>query len=347
MDNTVCESFSDIITIRNEKLDLALQPVEKICMDPPTGVALTATPAGGRWSGQGVNTNKLYTTGLSNGTYTLTYHYTSPLGCTYQNNMMVQVERMVPPNLQRISGNLCVEGGVVLKASPTTLPSTQYEWQWKSIGQSTFTSLTANTNEITVTDRGTYQVTVRNGDCYANSTSLIVSDNAFEAKMSPEESDLKLCFGNSSDLSIADAPGRTYEWFYMETPESSPEQLRSTGNSYTVEKSGLYFAKIHSGVCSTESPVKSVIVFPEDQIFIPNVFTPNGDGFNDEFKIESNQDDVQFRVMNRYGQQVFSGSSPTVWTGDNASSGVYFWLVLYHTCTGDYKEEKGSVHLVR
>ena len=71
------------------------------------------------------------------------------------------------------------------------------------------------------------------------------------------------------------------------------------------------------------------------QYTLPNVFSPNGDGFNDVFRpfpyafIES----VQFTVFNRWGMQVFETSKPDLlWNGKVNNSGtlvpdgVYFYI---------------------
>ena len=52
-------------------------------------------------------------------------------------------------------------------------------------------------------------------------------------------------------------------------------------------------------------------------VFIPNGFTPNGDGNNDRFKVSHyNFEKVQeFRIFNRFGEEVFSGANNDGWDG--------------------------------
>ncbi len=101
----------------------------------------------------------------------------------------------------------------------------------------------------------------------------------------------------------------------------------------------------------------------EISIFIPNVFTPNGDNENDNFVIQligaELLESLEVEVFNRWGQQVGSWKFPsptlgelTIWngtttTGKKASEGTYFYVVTYTTKAGETITEKGTVSLLR
>jgi len=68
---------------------------------------------------------------------------------------------------------------------------------------------------------------------------------------------------------------------------------------------------------------------------LPNTFTPNGDGQNDEFKpypycfIES----IEMNVFNRWGQLVFQTKDPDIsWDGRNIRGEMLTDGVYYYTC---------------
>jgi len=64
-------------------------------------------------------------------------------------------------------------------------------------------------------------------------------------------------------------------------------------------------------------------------IFIPNIFTPNGDGANDLFEIRNLPSSVKLIITNRWGKQVFSASDyQNNWTGDNVVDGVYYYRLI-------------------
>lgn len=91
-------------------------------------------------------------------------------------------------------------------------------------------------------------------------------------------------------------------------------------------------------------------------VLMPNVFTPNADGNNDEFGLigdypENFFNEFTFKVFNRWGVELFSTSeSIGKWTGffdgERLSEGVYYYVLNYSDICGNSSEEKGFVHLL-
>jgi len=89
-------------------------------------------------------------------------------------------------------------------------------------------------------------------------------------------------------------------------------------------------------------------------IFVPNAFTPNGDGLNDIFRpIPVGITNIEyFRVFSRWGQMVYSTSEiGPVWdgkfNGKMQASGTYVWMVKGTDFTGKVIIKKGTVALIR
>ncbi len=112
--------------------------------------------------------------------------------------------------------------------------------------------------------------------------------------------------------------------------------------------------QVYSEACSrllTTDTVMRVTVLPPDTTFIqpPNIFTPNADGLNDDFRPAAGilagcgQEFRRLRIFNRWGREVFtSPERMAVWTGDKLSAGMYFYFLEYSDRT-----YKGWVELVR
>lgn len=83
-------------------------------------------------------------------------------------------------------------------------------------------------------------------------------------------------------------------------------------------------------------------------IIIPNVFSPNGDGQNDLFKVVGNFTKLDVKIYNRYGQLIYEsiqlneGWNGRTTAGTLCNPGTYFYII-------DTDEEifKGSLTLLR
>lgn len=105
--------------------------------------------------------------------------------------------------------------------------------------------------------------------------------------------------------------------------------------------------------CIGVSEVTVTVAAPCNNFIIPNVFTPNGDGINDDFVIKASETkDYTIIIYDRWGKTMFTNNSPDIyWTGanpdgDNAPDGVYFYIIKY-TCSGKGYSKKGFVQIIR
>ncbi|MFN4145238.1 MAG: gliding motility-associated C-terminal domain-containing protein [Runella sp.] len=88
-------------------------------------------------------------------------------------------------------------------------------------------------------------------------------------------------------------------------------------------------------------------------VYIPDAFTPNGDGINDFFEIKAESDvKIEVVIFNRWGAPIFS-SSPTIrlWNGtingQQAPIGPYFYQVQFTDKIGRSFVKRGTVALLR
>lgn len=87
---------------------------------------------------------------------------------------------------------------------------------------------------------------------------------------------------------------------------------------------------------------------------IPSAFSPNNDGMNDVFRIVNMkfQRVLEFRIFNRWGQQVFETTDPKggwdgTYKGVPQEAGVYGYIIRIATPDGKVKSFQGDVTLVR
>ncbi len=112
---------------------------------------------------------------------------------------------------------------------------------------------------------------------------------------------------------------------------------------YTFRDTGVQEIKLivtHPSGC-TDTISKLLDVEPLLTYFLPNAFTPNFDGLNDEFKGKGNMfgmSDFTMTIWNRWGERVFETRDPNeAWNGriDNTGSMAIDGVYVYHvTFTG-------------
>lgn len=113
---------------------------------------------------------------------------------------------------------------------------------------------------------------------------------------------------------------------------NSPATI-SIPNPKQVGRKGIYYIKSTTNEgCISITPLFVDILIPD--YVIPNMFTPNGDGVNDELTvlINSNVDVKQFKIFNRWGDVVYITTDVgKLWTGFRNTSqvpvGVYYWVI--------------------
>lgn len=107
------------------------------------------------------------------------------------------------------------------------------------------------------------------------------------------------------------------------------------------------------GGCAPAASLTVSATTRTDQVYIPNAFTPNGDGLNDVLRVYSNViRQLRFVVFNQWGEKIFeSTSQQTAWDGTHKGkpqpSGVYMYVCDIVLNTGERIQRKGAINLVR
>lgn len=218
--------------------------------------------------------------------------------------------------------------------------------------------------------------------CEATSAVLyesIVTKADFSADPMNGEGPLTVTFNNMSENG---SPGY-YEWhFYRDIDEIKKESEGATepvdsimfvayddAPVYTYQNSGSYWVKLISRhvsdtiTCVDTFKLPDFIVVDTSFIAVPNVFTPNGDGTNDNFIVKFwSMKSMEISVYNRWGKRVHHWKSgnvegfdgiytETVWDGKiggrYASPGVYYYDAIGEGRDGKKRKKHGFVHLFR
>ena len=286
------------------------------------------------------------TTGIK----TITLVVNSPNGCpsTYSEKINVQLKPLTPI-ITANQTKFCL--GDVMKFSIAEVEGVTYEW----IGPNNYTATTAAI-EIPVTDfskAGTYSVSVKIGDCRSDIVRITIppianvpvasfgTDPLFNSKFTTP---LPIVFKNNSK----DAD--SYLWDFGDgsiSTEANPK--------HTYIKSGKFKVKLTAYAdegCSNSIEVGDLIIL-DAALFVPNTFSPNGDGVNDEFVVTVlNLKKYQLLIYNRMGENIFQTYNIFEnWKGTHKNQdvpvGTYYYVIFGRNIHNQDVKYTGSLTLIR
>lgn len=222
-------------------------------------------------------------------------------------------------------------------------------YSWEPVAAGGIRNPTAATTIVVPTGTQQYTVTLTDGyGCnYSTTDTLIV-------KMQPPVP----AFAGNDTIASTGVPhqllasgGVNYAW----QPAGLLNNAGIANPLATVYADSVLFSVIvtDEAGCSGYDTVK-IRTYDGFTYYIPNAFSPNGDGRNDVFRpipVGITQTDY-FRIFNRYGEVVFETNQYLKgWDGNFRGiaqpPGNYVWLLKGRNRTGKIVEMKGNVVLIR
>lgn len=298
-----------------------------------TGNSTTLTATGATnyvWSNSSVSTSITVTP-----TTTTSYSVigTDANGCV--DTATVTVSTTAPP-VANITGDTSICAG-----SSTILTATgggTYSWN---------TGGTSSLETVSPTATTTYTVVVSNGACTDTAT---ITVNVLTGPTANAGSDVTISLGNSTTLS--GTGGGTYSWSpstglnntIMANPTASPT-VTTTYTLVVTDANG----------CTSIDSVTVFVTLECGELFVPNIFSPNADGHNDEFKVYYSPycfATYQLIIFDRWGQAVFESVTPgEAWDGTfkgkELNSAVFAYILKATLINGEEVEKHGNVTLVK
>jgi gliding motility-associated-like protein len=130
-----------------------------------------------------------------------------------------------------------------------------------------------------------------------------------------------------------------------------PVHVYDVAGSYYV-----YLVAINSFGCM-DTAIKKIDVRPDVSVYIPNAFTPDGNGRNDVFQpkgVGINEDKYRMEIFDRWGELIFTSNNfKTGWDGTVkgssviAQDGVYIYKIFIVDLEGNKKYYTGHVTLLK
>jgi gliding motility-associated-like protein/uncharacterized repeat protein (TIGR01451 family) len=152
----------------------------------------------------------------------------------------------------------------------------------------------------------------------------------------------------SVSFSISDSK---IEWLLDSLQAGERAELRLFVKAVKVESQVMNSVNISSKEQDSDYINNEDVIFHSQiELHFPNVFTPNGDGVNDQWEITGLEafPDNTLQIVNRWGVRVFEAKRYTNnWTGDNLLKGTYFYLFKWRDNANTSYEQTGFITLIR
>jgi gliding motility-associated-like protein len=212
--------------------------------------------------------------------------------------------------------------GTPLKLNAESLTSQQLSYNWIGPAGTSNTGNVWDLGSLSLADSGEYKVV-------ASDSSACARTETIEVQVYPNPH-VNLADNDTicSEQEVVLSPGSgfaAYKW-----------QNGSTEPQLDVTTEGLYWVIVTDNHGCQASD--SVMLRPcELLIWMPNVFSPNSDGLNDEFMAKSNLDlDIEFKmlVFNKWGQELFSSNDikkgwDGTFKGKPCPPDLYTWSISF------------------
>ncbi|HQQ94596.1 MAG TPA: gliding motility-associated C-terminal domain-containing protein [Bacteroidia bacterium] len=132
-------------------------------------------------------------------------------------------------------------------------------------------------------------------------------------------------------------------------------QRKGENCSYLFSEAGVYVIalQVENKWACADTLIKTIEVLPDYNVYVPNAFTPNGDGLNDTFfPVLRGVKTFQMDVFDRWGALIFGCNSPEhVWDGtyrgEACKQDVYNYRLHILNNRGEEKDYTGNINLYK
>ncbi|HLP19410.1 MAG TPA: PKD domain-containing protein, partial [Chitinophagales bacterium] len=389
------------------------------CIDAPATALTGFTPAGGTWTGNGVDAAGTFTPATAGaGNQSLVYAYTDPNSLCIGYDSIVFVVNALPTVVMSPTANICEGQSTQITASG----GTTYAWSDGSATAAVTVSPAATTiYTVTVTDNnscsntgtttvnvspipvagftapqvcagsptvftntstpagstyvwnfgdgttstqdnpiqqyssnGTFNVTLvaQLGNCFDTTTGNALVHPAAVANFTADpvtsynDAGTPIRFTNTSQNSD------TWAWDFGDatvSAEAAPAHAYTQPGTYTV----TLVADNQFGCSDSLTRVDYIRINQRPVVFIPNVFSPNGDGANEKLQVFTNGTKFfEFKIFNRWGEKVYEGNNSNdgwdgTYKGKECQPGVYSYYLNIVFEDNSSRGMKGTVTLIK
>jgi gliding motility-associated-like protein len=231
----------------------------------------------------------------------------------------------------------CSDEPLTLDAGIPDCSGCVYQWS---------TGATTPAIEVPPGTVGTFSVRVCNeGGCVALDSIAVAT---FPPIMIELGADIQVVSGTILTLPNPQ-PGWTFQW-----------NTGSTAPSIVLTQPGIYAVTVTDQNGCTATDFIEVTLEKKYSVWVPNAFSPNGDGYSDYLPVFTDDPGLKvltFRIADRWGDLCYRRDDYVPqydwngwdgrWRGQLAGAGVYGWYALVKFSDGEILLLEGDVTLIR
>ncbi|HEX8517335.1 MAG TPA: PKD domain-containing protein, partial [Bacteroidia bacterium] len=372
-DQNSCTTQTTVTVFVNPALQVTTAGTASIC--PGFSTPLSATASAGAGSGYGYSwspaaglDNALSATPVATPTVTTTYTVTATDPCSppVTATVTVTVNPLPVPVIASGPVSGCVPHCVTFSDASTISSGSIVGWSW-NFGDAANTTGPGlgQTPSYCFTTAGSYTVTLTdtsNAGCIATSTiPYVITANpipeaAFTAPLSTSIFTPVVQYTDESTISSGSIV--SWDWAFgdfLATGDDDSSHLQNP--DHTFSEIGTYCAElvVTSNAGCQDVTTLCIVIDPEFTFFIPNAFSPNDDGINDEFygKGEYIQK-YEMNIFDRWGNLIFHADDINEhWDGranngsEVAQEDVYVYVVKLTDNHSKLHKYIGTVTIVK
>ncbi|MEZ4739648.1 MAG: gliding motility-associated C-terminal domain-containing protein [Flavobacteriales bacterium] len=158
--------------------------------------------------------------------------------------------------------------------------------------------------------------------------------------------------GTTVHLMAWPAEGVSYSW----RPQGAVSDASAQAPSAVVNTTTSFTVTVSDGICTREASVTVEVrdlLCADPDIFVPNTFTPNGDGNNDILYVRGRAiSEMEFMVFDRWGEKVFETKDQGrgwdgMFQGRAVDPAVFVYHLTVYCLDGQRFFTKGNVSVIR
>ena len=349
-DNHNCSATGSYTVSEPPALLLSTSVNNALCYGENNGIA-SVTAAGGtpgysyQWDAAANNQTTSSATNLVAGNYNVVV--TDANNCTATASATIAEPPLLEVVIDHIHPQCSGDANGSVSASASG-GSGGYQFSWN-------TNPPINNADAAGLSAGDYTIVVMDANgCRDSATTTLVDPLPFSASILPE--DATISFGDSIQLHASFSPASVTPSYLWEPVDAVSWCISPCADPFVhpVVPTTFTVYLIDPNTNCTASAQAFVNVEQENTLYIPNVFTPDGDCMNDLFEIFSGPElaGINYQIYNRWGGKLFqSNSIGNYWNGTSngklQNPGVYVYWVQVSFLDGEKRQLKGSFTLLR